>query len=186
MANFKYKTTSQIIVFNTIILMICYMAWLQGYVTMAIAADPTHIIFIITTIVAITIGLSIKHAITIDQELFDISESVKKHKPYTPQTLRDRFALRYSFAEYAANLSVGLGLLATVIGYIVSFSGFSVDTVTSVANLVYAIVPALAGMGIAFYATLFGLAAAVWIETNILIVHRAIIKLYDRMINHDA
>lgn len=100
------------------------------------------------------------------QYLANVSGRSAEARTICANLLRNRLGTQIVVVRQVADSLVFLGLVGTVIGFIVALSGVDPQTSTdveSVANMVGALI---AGMSIALYTTLVGAVLHVWLMTN--------------------
>lgn len=97
-------------------------------------------------------------------------------------TLRLKLSHRIQIVRNVANLLVFLGLIGTVIGFIISLSGVDAKAVSqadSVANMVATLIQ---GMSIALYTTLLGAVLNVWLNINYRVLSTGTVNLYSEIV----
>jgi hypothetical protein len=65
---------------------------------------------------------------------------------------------------YYGNAAVVLGLIGTVTGFIIAFSGVDAESVSTVAGTTAMVTSLVSGMGVAFYTTLMGAVVYLWLS----------------------
>ncbi len=80
--------------------------------------------------------------------------------------LRMRLAHKISAVKHIANVLVFLGLIGTVIGFIVALSGIDAKSATDTSNIAGMIGRLIAGMSVALYTTLLGAVLNLWLTMN--------------------
>jgi biopolymer transport protein ExbB/TolQ len=96
--------------------------------------------------------------------------------------LRLKLSHSVQIVRHVANLLVFLGLIGTVIGFIISLSGVDAQAVSqadSVANMVATLIQ---GMSIALYTTLLGAVLNVWLNINYRILSTGTVDLYSEIV----
>lgn len=96
--------------------------------------------------------------------------------------LRLKLSHSVQIVRQVANLLVFLGLIGTVIGFIISLSGVDAQAVSqadSVANMVATLIQ---GMSIALYTTLLGAVLNVWLNINYRILSTGTVDLYSEIV----
>jgi hypothetical protein len=92
-------------------------------------------------------------------------------------TLRLKLAARIAPVRHIANSLVLLGLIGTVIGFIVALSGISPDAASDVSAIGPMISTLIVGMSIALYTTLVGSLLHLWLMVNVRLLEGGTIKL---------
>lgn len=177
-----YQTLIQLSIINSTGLAMLFLFCLNGWLEYAIAADPTYIIFLIMALTFISLFLSITRSWQIDNEIIDINLLKQRlsESAFTPENVRVLFENRLSFLNYVSTSVVMLGLIGTVVGFIVGLFGIDPSSMRDIDSMVASVGQILAGMSIAFYTTLAGAIAYLWIESNILVLNKGLTKLYLR------
>lgn len=85
---------------------------------------------------------------------------------------------RTSTTRYICNLLVLLGLLGTVVGFIIALSGVGVEGVSDVTGLSKMISNLVFGMSIALHTTLVGTVLNIWLSINLKILERLVSYQY--------
>ena len=80
--------------------------------------------------------------------------------------LRMRLAHKTSVVKQIANILVFLGLIGTVIGFIIALSGIDAKSATDTSNIAGMIGRLIAGMSVALYTTLLGAVLNLWLTIN--------------------
>lgn len=101
--------------------------------------------------------------------------------------LRLRMANSVSIVGHVANTLVFLGLIGTVIGFIIALAGVDPEAVRNVQNVAPMVSSLIDGMGVALYTTLVGAVLHVWLivghrmlTTGTLHLYNAIVELGER------
>jgi hypothetical protein len=175
-------TTAKLIVVNVIAMMLLYFFWMNSWVHYAVASDPTMIIFVIIACLGWGLALCIRRSWQIDRELANIHDADQRLRPYTETSLQMRFANRLAFIQHLAGTVVILGLVGTVVGFIIALFGISPETLASMDTMVRAITQILSGMSVAFYTTLVGMLAALWLDFNLIVLNQSLSKLYFKLV----
>jgi small-conductance mechanosensitive channel len=80
--------------------------------------------------------------------------------------LRMKISHRVSIVRQVANSLVFLGLIGTVIGFIIALSGVDAKTVSDVNSISTMVGTLISGMSLALYTTLLGAVLNVWLNIN--------------------
>ncbi|MFQ5993480.1 MAG: MotA/TolQ/ExbB proton channel family protein [Acidiferrobacterales bacterium] len=96
--------------------------------------------------------------------------------------LRLRLNNYISDVRYIANILVFLGLIGTVIGFIVALSGVNPESSSSVENIAPMVATLINGMSIALYTTLLGAVLHVWLMVNHRILASGTMHLYNGIV----
>lgn len=97
--------------------------------------------------------------------------------------LRSRMANYISVVRHTANSLVFLGLVGTVIGFIVALSAVDPENSVSVENVATMVATLINGMSIALYTTLFGAVLHLWLMVNYRMLATGAMHLYNAIID---
>ena len=86
----KFKTTAQVLVANAIFMIFMYVFWMNGWVNMAIAGDPTMIVITIMLMTLFGIGVSLYNAVRIDREISSLDDLNEYSKENLKEVLSTR------------------------------------------------------------------------------------------------
>lgn len=136
-----------------------YLAYVYGFIHQIWEADPTRITVVICGLFISGLCVAGHKAWKIDREL---GNPVIRTGEKNPTAIRMRHMARIFFVRQLANLLVVLGLIGTVVGFIIALSGVSPDTVGDVTAIGPMVSTLIQGMGVAFYTTLVGSILYVW------------------------
>lgn len=140
----------------------------KGYVAAAFAADPTGITALICLLFA---GLLGSTGFRIWKTAKALNAS-KKGEWSDPVKTRKRLA-KIAHIHDGAGWLAYLGLIGTVIGFVIALSGVDLGAL-STAQGVQAMIPELMkGMQVALYTTLAGSLFGIWTEANYRMLHTA-------------
>lgn len=159
------------------------VAYLEGYVQQVIDADQTYLSVVIFLAFAVGLMMSTWRAWQISQDIDTVNEALRKDstsKMADSETVasshilsnapqgakRMRLAQRIALVRHIANTLVLLGLIGTVLGFIIALSGVDptgASDVTAIAPMVSTLIQ---GMSTALYTTLIGSIFNVWLMAN--------------------
>lgn len=148
-------------------------AWWEGYVANVMEADKTGLSAAIFVVFLAGLGLSAWRAVQINREIAAFGRSdnasanqqtLSKNKPSS--ALRMRLAQRIAAIRHIANTLVLLGLIGTVLGFIIALSGVDPDNASDVSNIAPMVSTLIQGMSTALYTTLIGSILNVWLMAN--------------------
>lgn len=101
----------------------------------------------------------------------------------TANLLRLRLTNDIALVRQVANTLVFLGLVGTVIGFIVALSGVSPDVAVSVDGVGPMVATLVSGMSIALYTTLIGAVLHVWLMVDYRILRTGTARLFDAIVD---
>lgn len=159
-------------------------AWTRGWIETVIAADQTGLTFAIfavfiggLAVCGIKIWRAGQELVTARspqpragswaQEYLDTVDGRDSGaRSIIASTLRLRLSDWIASVRYFANSLVLLGLIGTVIGFIIALSGIDPAAVSDVKSISPMVSELLAGMAVALYTTLAGAALNLWLMVN--------------------
>ena len=171
------------------------VAWTQGYVQMVIDADKTYLSVVIFAVFMIGLIICTMKVWQTNSEI-DALNSVDGVRANgvqhlvsvidTPDadsranlsgSLRMRVAHRISVVRHLANTLVLLGLIGTVLGFIIALSGVDPETASDVNAIAPMVSTLIKGMSTALYTTLVGSILNVWLMANYQILAGGTVQL---------
>jgi uncharacterized membrane protein (DUF485 family) len=171
------------------------VAWSQGYVQMVIDADKTYLSLVIFAVFMIGLIICSMKVWQTNNEIdaLNSSDGVRAKAVQhlvsvidTPDadsranlsgSLRMRIAHRISVVRHLANTLVLLGLIGTVLGFIIALSGVDPDTASDVNAIAPMVSMLIKGMSTALYTTLIGSILNVWLMANYQILAGGTVQL---------
>lgn len=100
------------------------------------------------------------------QYLPEIDQGAKRDRNAEIGMLRLKMSHRIQIVRQIANMLVFLGLIGTVIGFIIALSGVKPDAVTQADSVATMVATLIQGMSIALYTTLLGAVLNIWLSVN--------------------
>ena len=156
-------------------------AWAQGLVAKVINADVTNMVVIICVVFLIGLILAGYRLWKVSKQLnaaynFDPKERsraadfIKKTKGKNAtsraniaQALRLKLFSRIVHIRYISNSLTVLGLIGTVLGFIIALSGVDPDVASNPSAISPMVAQLIEGMSVALYTTLVGSILSVWL-----------------------
>jgi biopolymer transport protein ExbB/TolQ len=130
--------------------------------------------------------ISAKHALSISREIDDLSSGVPtahEQMQSSQGAFRLRMAQRIAPVRHIANTLVLLGLIGTVLGFIIALSGVDPDTVSDVNSIAPMVSVLIQGMSTALYTTLIGSILNVWLMANYQILTGGTVQLISQWLD---
>ena len=180
----RYGALLQFAVFNIAIAALVAAAWIEGLVEPIYAQDPTRLTLVITGVFALGLALcaakvgrvSREHArlaagthpagAWADQYIGETAGRAAASRSIAAAALRVRVGAVIAPIRHFANSLVLLGLIGTVIGFIIALSGIDPDAVDDVTAISPMVGDLLSGMAIALNTTLLGGALNLWLMVD--------------------
>ena len=197
---YKYLLLLRYSLVNAVGLVFILVAYSQGYLNKAIKSDVTNVVVLIIFIFLIGLTLASIKAFWISRELnyayslqkkqkSTLTDFIKKSKKLDAtsrsnliSSARINISVKISNIKFIANILVILGLIGTVIGFIIALSGVD-GSVSSNPDEVGKMVASLVqGMSVALYTTLAGSILSVWLNICYQILSNGANRLISRII----
>ncbi|MFK7858335.1 MAG: MotA/TolQ/ExbB proton channel family protein [Granulosicoccus sp.] len=143
-------------------------AW-EGYVEKIVSADQTRLSVAIFIVFMVGFLISCWRAWQINREIDDLSQGISKSSLILTTSigsLRLKLTQRIASVRHIANTLVLLGLIGTVLGFIIALSGVDPDTASDVNSIAPMVTVLIQGMSTALYTTLIGSVLNVWLTAN--------------------
>ena len=149
----------------------------KGYIAAAVAGDPTGLSMLIALLFVLLFGSTAQRVWKTSKAMNALKgvrltdkgrEAVAKHGAFNHWTKR---LIKIRHIHEGAGWLAYLGLIGTVVGFIISLSGVDLGALAT-AQGVQAMIPELmAGMKVALYTTLAGSFFGLWTEVNYRMLH---------------
>ena len=152
----------------------------EGYIDKIIDADETRLSIAIFLVFLVGLGISSWRAWQINREIDTLSRSATSSEPAEKPSvgsLRLNLSQRIAAVRHIANLLVLLGLIGTVLGFIIALSGVDPDSAGDVNSIAPMVSVLIKGMSTALYTTLIGSVLNVWLTANYQILAGGTVKL---------
>ncbi len=174
--------------------------YLQGWVEMIIAADQSYLSIVISLVFLVGLAHCVWRVWQLSLELNQvktfnplISSSTADYvaklrgrggegRSILASTLRLRLSQRIALIRHVAGSLVLLGLIGTVIGFIIALSGVDPERASDVQSIAPMISALIGGLSTALYTTLVGAVLNVWLMTNYRLLAGGTVKLITAMV----
>lgn len=192
---YRYLLVLRFLLLNLVAFALVGAAYVQGLVDMVITADRTYLSVVISLVFLIGLGLCGRKVWQTSRELNRVRESDRFARSsaagdLTPLRGRDsesggnligalrlRLAHRIVIVRHIANSLVLLGLIGTVVGFIIALSGVDPKHASDVNAIAPMVSTLVRGMSTALYTTLVGAVLNVWLMANHHLLAGGTIKL---------
>ena len=198
--NFKYLLILRFALVNIIGIVFLLAAYTQGYIQKAVNADITNVILLIFVLFFVGFLLATFRTFWISKQLNYIKVNSKKKvsisydyrkkirgldassRSNLASSIRIKLANKINFIKFIANTSVILGLIGTVIGFIIALSGVDGSVSNNPEEISKMITTLIQGMSVALYTTLAGSICSVWLNICYQILSTGANKLLSKII----
>ena len=179
-----YNAVLRFAVVNVAGFVLMAAAWTRGWIDTVIAADQTGLTFVIFGVFLAGLAICAVKLVRVGREaiaatadraedgtwaalyLDAIDGRDSAARAIVASTLRLRLADWIAAIRHFANSLVLLGLIGTVIGFIIALSGVDPDAVSDVKSISPMVSQLLSGMAVALYTTLAGATLNLWLMVN--------------------
>ena len=179
---YKYLLILRYSLINLVGLIFLFVLITQGYVTKAIKADITNMVIVILTLFAVGFILAAYRTFWLSRELnysfFKILPNHSLAKEFLQNSkkldassrnnlaasLRIKLSSKINYIKFMANTLVILGLIGTVIGFIIALSGVDGSVSSNPEEVSKMVSTLIQGMSVALYTTLVGSICSVWLN----------------------
>ena len=179
---YKYLLILRYSLINLVGLVFLFVLITQGYISKAIKADITNMVIVILTLFAVGFILAAYRTFWLSRELNytflkilpneslakEFLQSSKKldasSRNNLAASLRIKLGSKIGYIKFMANTLVILGLIGTVIGFIIALSGVDGSVSSNPEEVSKMVSTLIQGMSVALYTTLVGSICSVWLN----------------------
>jgi hypothetical protein len=200
-AGWRYLLLLRFLVINLIATALFCAAWLEGWVDMIVAGDSTHQVLLIAAVFAYGLVRCGGKIFVTSVELNQIREppsggssrvqqylqSVNRHdaqsRAISASALKMKLMSRIGSIRHIGNSLVFLGLLGTVIGFIMALSGVDAQAAGDVDAIGPMVTTLIDGMSVALYTTLVGAVLNIWLMVNYRLLESGTVTLLTAIVD---
>jgi len=153
----SYIHLSRFLIINTAAVALLVAAWLKGWLGMVVAADRSYMTLVIAAALVFGLYLCASRMIGLRRYVASL-----KH-PALSEPRRTVLLMRIGMVRHIANNLVMLGLIGTVLGFVIAFAGIEPGMIGDTEMAAGMITQVVDGMGVALYTTLVGAIAHIWL-----------------------
>ena len=179
---YKYLLILRYSLINLVGLVFLFVLITQGYVSKAIKADITNMVIVILALFSVGFILAAYRTFWLSRELnysylkvlppnsiakYFLQNSKKldaSSRNNLAASLRIKLSSKINYIKFMANTLVILGLIGTVIGFIIALSGVDGSVSTNPEEVSKMVSTLIQGMSVALYTTLVGSICSVWLN----------------------
>lgn len=179
---YKYLLILRYSLINLVGLVFLFVLITQGYVSKAIKADITNMVIVILALFSVGFILAAYRTFWLSRELNysflkvlppnsiakDFLHNSKKldasSRNNLAASLRIKLSSKINYIKFMANTLVILGLIGTVIGFIIALSGVDGSVSSNPEEVSKMVSMLIQGMSVALYTTLVGSICSVWLN----------------------
>ncbi|MEQ8394410.1 MotA/TolQ/ExbB proton channel family protein [Thalassobaculum sp.] len=194
-AGTRHAPLYQFAALNLPALALLAMAWHRGWLDTIISADPTRLTVVIIAVFVGGMVLACHRLWRLDQEIecahsynpnpdswarryrAEVRHRSSGSRNLAASTLRIRVTDYIAVIRHIAASLVLLGLIGTVVGFIVALSGVDPAKAADVSSMTPMVATLIQGMSVALYTTLAGAVANLWLTVNYRLVASTAVRL---------
>ncbi len=198
--SYSFQLLLRLGLLNIVALALLIAAWGNGLVGLAFQSDSTRLVLVIAAVFIVGLGL-------VFWRVYDTSWELNRARRFNPDepsfaadyvaqvagkdaqsrqilasSLRLKLSQRITVVRHVANSLVFLGLIGTVIGFIIALSGVDPETVGDVENVSAMVALLIQGMSTALMTTLVGAVLNIWLMANYQLLASGTVKLITAII----
>ena len=191
----RYLLLLRFILANVIAVALVGAAAVQGWVGVLLAADEGGLVRAIVAVFVLGLVWSARRAVQLSRGLNElerfanvpgapapayldtVAATAAEGRALLASSMRLKLASRIAPIRHLANSLVLLGLIGTVIGFIIALSGVRPEVASDVAAIGPMVSTLISGMSVALYTTLVGSLLHVWLMVNVRLLEGGTIKL---------
>ena len=180
----RYLLLLRYAVLNLVAFALLGAAWIKGWVPVVLAGDSTGLVLVIGAVFLFGLVSCGRKIWQTSAEINQLAErrpgrgtrierylaSVQGRDGHTralaASAMKLKLASRIASIRHLANSLVFLGLIGTVVGFIIALSGVNAQTAADVDAIGPMVSTLIGGMSVALYTTLVGAVLNIWLMTN--------------------
>ena len=175
-------------------------AWANGWLDDMIATDVYHLVKLNVCVFLVGLAICGNRIVKLSHELNELKENGtspgfrvgeyrraiagkdSQSRALIAESLKMKFGVRLGHIRHLANTIVLIGLIGTVIGFIIALSGVSAEGATDAKAIAPMVSTLILGMAIALYKTLVGSVLNIWLMANYRLLEAGTVHLVTGMI----
>ena len=194
-ACYSFVLALRFAIVNLVAFALLAAAGVQGWLNLLVIADTTHLVAAITGVFVVGLVLCTRVALQLSGEL---NQSRARHprpasragqylesiagadgqsRSILASALKLKLASRIAPIRHLANSLVILGLIGTVVGFIIALSGVDPQAAADVSSIGPMVSTLIDGMSVALHTTLVGAVLNVWLMVDYRIVESGSVRL---------
>jgi biopolymer transport protein ExbB/TolQ len=176
------------------------VAWSQGWLSQMLASDDTRLCAVIVGVFLVGLARAAERTWMLSRELNDLAahragapSKVGEHlarlaradatgRATLAASLRLKLAQRIAGVKHIASSLVLLGLIGTVVGFVVALSGVDPANASDPASIGPMVSTLIAGMSVALYTTLLGAVLNIWLMLDYRLLEAGAVHLFTHIV----
>jgi hypothetical protein len=183
-AGLRYLLVMRFALLNLVAVALVAAVWAHGWLDGMIATDKYHLVKLNVTVFLVGLALCGYRVLKLSRDLNELKENADnpasrinlyrrasvgkdgQSRTLIADSLKMKFGFRLGTIRHIANTIVLIGLVGTVIGFIIALSGVNAEAATDAQAIAPMVSTLLLGMAIALYKTLVGSVLNIWLMAN--------------------
>lgn len=200
LGRYRYLLLLRFLIINLTGLALLASAWLQGWIQPIVASDDTRLCALIFAVFLGGLVLAGRKVLMLSDELNELETPAARAgskvaaylaaiagrdaqvRSNLTAALKLKLAYRIAGIRHVASSLVLLGLIGTVVGFIISLSGVDPDSVAEASAIGPMVSKLLEGMGVALYTTLVGSVLNIWLMLNHRLIEGGAVHLITHLV----
>ncbi len=192
---YRYLLVMRFVIVNVVAAALVISAWIQGWLDMVFAGDVTKLALVIVAVFVAGLALCGMKVFQASAELDQIkapqdypnSRAARYLKAIaardghsrsiTASALKLKLSSRIAVVRHIANSLVFLGLIGTVIGFMIALSGVNPEDAADISAIGPMVSTLISGMSVALTTTLVGAILNVWLMVNYRLLESGTLRL---------
>ncbi len=154
----------RMLLFNAVGFFGLYVAYDLGYIHDVIEADASYIVYAIAALFTMVWASTCIQAVKVSRYINQMKLSTWVDRPDLEVGAKRLWKIAH--IDRAAGWMTTLGLIGTVVGFIMAFQNISIELVGDASGVQALATQLVSGMGTALVTTLVGAVAGLWTEVN--------------------
>ncbi|MCB2054900.1 MAG: MotA/TolQ/ExbB proton channel family protein [Geminicoccaceae bacterium] len=198
---YRYLLLLRFTLVNVTALALLAALWIEGWLGHVFAGDTTHLVSVIVAVFLLGLALCARKVAQTSLELNQVGERHPRAgtrvalfldrarrldapgRANLAGSLKLKLASRIALVKHVAGALVLLGLVGTVLGFIIALSGVDPDTAADAGAVGPMVSMLISGMSVALYTTLVGSVLNVWLMLNYRILESGTVHLLTRLVD---
>ncbi|MGI9436499.1 MAG: MotA/TolQ/ExbB proton channel family protein [Geminicoccaceae bacterium] len=192
---YRYLMIMRFVVVNLVAFALLAAAWMQGWIDIVLGGDATKLALVIVAVFLAGLALCAVKVMQASAELNQI-RSPRDHpnsraarylkaiaardghsRSITASALKLKLSSRIAVVRHIANSLVFLGLIGTVIGFMIALSGVNPEDASDISAIGPMVSTLISGMSVALTTTLVGAVLNVWLMINYRLLESGTLRL---------
>lgn len=180
---------------NLVALALLIAAWMEGWLDLVVSGDQTRLVLMIVLVFAAGLAECARRVVETSRELNAVrdpgllpSRRVRDYlqaargrdsqsRAMLASAMKLKLVARIAPVRHVANSLVFLGLIGTVIGFIIALSGVDPAAAADVEAIGPMVSTLISGMSVALYTTLVGAVLNIWLMFNYRLLEGGTVRL---------